>query len=137
MKRDEILTKSEAKKYLAKAEKIGEKDKLREGRYLLALTVNKFGFKAIGREIINGRNVRGNARMAVNMAHDRFGPKYDLESKKFIPQTDKMKELEKSFIGLVNAALYKSGEVPLVSSELLKNFKEKDKAFEERVKGRK
>jgi hypothetical protein len=102
----------------------------------LAKTFDIFGYKAVAREIKAGRNVRGNAIYGVNMAHDRFGPHYDLENKKFLPQTKAMREKEHRFVFLVNKALDGAGEMPIPTAQLFTKFREKDKAFQERVKNR-
>ena len=130
-----VLTKTQTKQLnnLDKALKEDLKKKWCDG---LAKTFDIFGYKAVAREIKAGRNVRGNAIYGLNMAHDRFGPRYDLENKKFLPQTKTMKEKEHRFVILVNKALVGAGEMPINTAQLLKKFREKDKAFQERVKSR-
>lgn len=129
------LTKTQTKQ-LNKLDKTLKEDLRKKWVDGLAKTFDVFGFKAIGREIKAGRNVRGNVIYGVNMAHDRFGPHYDLENKKFIPQSKSMKEKEHRFVLLVNKALDGAGEMPINIAQLFKKFREKDKAFQERVKNR-
>jgi hypothetical protein len=129
------LTKTQNKQ-LNKLKKTLDEDLHKKWVDGLAKTFDVFGYKAVAREIKAGRNVRGNVIYGINMAHDRFGPHYDLENKKFIPQSTAMKSKENRFIALVNNALEGAGEVPMDKMALLRGFRAKDKAFRERVKNR-
>jgi hypothetical protein len=129
------LTKTQTKQ-LNKLDKSMKEDLRKKWINGLAKTFDVFGFKAVAREIKAGRNIRGNALYGVNMAHDRFGPRYDLENKKFLPQTKAMKEKEHRFIFLINKALEGAGEMTINTGVIFKSFREKDKKFQERVKNR-
>lgn len=129
------LTKTQTK-FLNKIEKGLDADLKKKWLNGLAKTFDIFGYKTVAREIKAGRNVRGNALYGINMAHDRFGPRYDLENKKFLPQTKAMKEKEHRFVVLVNKALEGAGELAINTTVIFKTFREKDKKFQERVKNR-
>jgi hypothetical protein len=129
------LTKSDQKK-LKGIENLMSKELKLKWLNGLAKTFDVFGFKAVAREIKAGHNVRGNALYGINMAHDRFGPHYDLEKKKFIPQTKSMREKEHRFVSLVNKALEGAGETRINTADIFVKFRVKDREFQERVKNR-
>ena len=132
------ITDSEHKKYLAKAKKLEKTSKTKGMYYSLSIAFKHLGFNAIAREISAGRNVKANALMGLNMAHnDPFGPRYDFDKREYVPQTVTMRKLEHRLLNLINAALRSAGETPFNKEELVKKFRTRDKAFEMRVRDRK
>ncbi|MHC3128750.1 MAG: hypothetical protein IBV52_01555 [Candidatus Bathyarchaeota archaeon] len=109
------------------------KKQTQEGLFKL---FNLLSCKGVAKEIKAGRNVTGNVEFGIRMCvHDRFGPRVDVKTMKFYPQTAKSKKIEKKFVNTTNKLL-EIGGFRKISPKFLAKLKQKDKAFEQKIKKR-
>ena len=102
----------------------------------LAKIFSMLGCKGVAGQIKAGRKVTGNAEFGIRFCvHDKIGPRVNVETMKFSPQTQEAKQLEEAFVKNVNKLLEVGGFSKL-SSGLLGKLREKDEAFERQVKSR-
>jgi len=103
----------------------------------LAKIFEKLGARGVANEIRQGRDITGNAEYGIcHMVHDKLGPRVNVETWKFSPQSKKARRIEERFVENVNLLLKNAG-FPKMSPTLLSDLREKDKEFERKVKARK
>lgn len=118
---------------LEKKAELALKKQAQEG---LAKIFSKLSCGGVAREIKKGRNVTGNVEYGIRLCvHDKIGPRVNVETMKFTPQSAKSKRLEKSFVDTANKLL-ESGGFRKTSPNLIAKMRQGDKAFERKIKQR-
>lgn len=127
---------SSTNKFLKKLKDLEEREKIRNQR-ALADVYDEVGAKGVASQIRQGKEVRANVEYGfIHTVHDKIGPRYNVETKKVVPQTKKAREIEHGWIDNVNILLKNSGEKPLDKAALLKKIRSEDRAWEKKLKNR-
>jgi len=102
----------------------------------LAKVFSMLSCGGVAKQIKAGKDVTGNVEYGIRLCvHDKLGPRVNIETMKFIPQSAKAKKLEKDFIGVANKLL-KTGGFRKISPKFLTRLRQSDKAFERKIKTR-
>lgn len=121
---------------IQKLEKMADlalKKQVQEG---LAKSFTKLGMKGVANEIRHGRNVTGNVEFGIRHGvHEKLGPRVNVETWKFTPQSNKAKKIEEKFVRYVNTLL-RNAKLREMSPTLLSDLRKGDKAFERKIRAR-
>lgn len=123
------------KAFLKKIKKTTDLALKKQAQDGLAKVFTKLGYKAVGREIRAGRNVRGNVKFGIRRIHDKLGPRVKVDTLKFTPQSKKAKNLERNFLTTTNKLL-RSGGFRTISPKLLTELRVGDKSFKKKIEER-
>lgn len=125
-----------AEAILRKAKRISAEALKKQTQEGLAKIFSELSCKGVAKEIKAGRNVVGNVEYGLRLCiHDKLGPRVNVETRKFIPMTDRDKEIEEQMVKLMNKAL-ENGGFRKVSPTLIPTLRKKDEEFKQRVESR-